>query len=56
MAYNPLMSEKLVTVVETNAFIAQAASIVTLDERSEIIDTIATNSTCGTLIPGTGGA
>lgn len=49
------MRTKLITVVETFAFLCQAQSIWTDDERSALVDYMARNPESGNVIPGTGG-
>lgn len=49
------MGSELVTVAETNAFIAQSKGIFTDEERQEVINVIASDPKCGDLIKGTGG-
>ena len=50
------MTEQVyITVVETRAFIEDAARCLQDDEREELITYIARNPTAGVLIPGTGG-
>lgn len=43
------------TVVETKPFTAQAADLLTDEEKAELIDALASDPAAGTLIPGTGG-
>ena len=45
----------LLTVVETNAYLAKAARILSAGERSEIVDTLASDPQCGDVVPGGGG-
>ncbi|MGE0667459.1 MAG: NadS family protein [Sphingomonadales bacterium] len=49
------MFTKLITVVETVAFLRQAQSIWTDDERAVLVDYLARHPESGDLIPGTGG-
>jgi hypothetical protein len=51
MAASPLQ-----TVVETPEFLAQARSLLTEQERSQLVDFLARNPTAGDLMQGTGGA
>ncbi len=49
------MYTKLITVVETVAFLRQAQSIWTEEERAALVDHMARNPESGDVIPGTGG-
>ena len=49
------MSDDLITIAETSAFIAQAKTVFSDDERHEVVNRIAADPTCGTLIQGSGG-
>ncbi|MGI6247757.1 MAG: addiction module toxin RelE [Pseudochelatococcus sp.] len=50
------MEVKLITVVETHAFLKLAATIWSDDERAELVDYVAArNPESGDLIPGMGG-
>ena len=49
------MKSDLITVVETNSFIADAKACMTNDERSGAIDMLAANPECGDIVPGGGG-
>lgn len=49
------MRTKLITVVETFAFLRQAQPIWTDDERAALVDYMARNPESGDVIPGTGG-
>lgn len=49
------METKLLTVVETPAFLRQAEKIWTVQERAALVDHIARNPESGVLIPDTGG-
>lgn len=49
------MARALITVVETTAFIAAAAHLLSEDERVGVIEMLARNPECGDVIPGTGG-
>jgi hypothetical protein len=55
MAYIGIMSWPLVTVVETDAFVARARSRMNDGERQAAIDMIATDPACGDVIIGGGG-
>ncbi len=50
------MASPLLTVVETQAYIRDAAKLLSQAERDEVIDLIAKNPECGDVIPGGGGA
>jgi len=43
------------TVVETSAYLAHAERLFTPEERTAVVDRVATDSECGVLIPGGGG-
>ncbi len=43
------------TVVETPSYLADAESLFSLDERKAIVDRLASDPTCGVVIPGGGG-
>ena len=45
----------LLGVVETWSYLAQAERLLSEDERSALVDTIALNPEAGVVIPGTGG-
>lgn len=45
----------LITVAETNAFIAQSKGVFTDDERREVVNMIASDPECGVVMAGTGG-
>ncbi len=49
------MTEPLLTVVETAPYLAEAKKIMTDEERSELVNMIAADPTCGDLIVGGGG-
>jgi hypothetical protein len=49
------MKSDLITVVETNSFIADAKACMNDEERAEAINMIAAHPECGDLIPGGGG-
>lgn len=49
------MKSPLITIVETAAFMSDAKSCMTDEERTESISMIAANPECGDLIPGGGG-
>lgn len=49
------MKPELITVVETNSFIADAKACMNDEERAEAINMIAAHPECGDLIPGGGG-
>lgn len=49
------MANDLITIAETNAFIAQAKAIFSDDIRHEVVNKIAADPRCGVLIQGTGG-
>jgi hypothetical protein len=49
------MQTKLLTVVETAAYLRQAEGIWTDEERAELVDYIARNPESGVVIPDTGG-
>lgn len=55
MAYIPAMAPRYVTIVETGAFAARAKSRMTDDERDAVINMIAADPTCGSIISGGGG-
>ena len=54
MTYNHIQ-DNLLTVVETNAYLAAAKGIISEGERAEIVDIIAREPTCGDVIRGGGG-
>jgi RelE toxin of RelEB toxin-antitoxin system len=43
------------TVVETPSYLADAERLFSLDERKAIVDRLASDPTCGVVIPGGGG-
>ena len=43
------------TVVETQSYLADAECLFSLDERKAIVDRLASDPTCGVVIPGGGG-
>jgi hypothetical protein len=43
------------TVVETQSYLADAERLFSLDERKAIVDRLASDPTCGVVIPGGGG-
>jgi hypothetical protein len=43
------------TVVETPSYLADAERLFSLDERMAIVDRLASDPTCGVVIPGGGG-
>ena len=43
------------TVVETPSYLADAERLFSLDERKAIVDRLASDPTCGVIIPGGGG-
>jgi hypothetical protein len=45
----------LVSVVETNVYLARATRLMSEGEREAVIDQVAANPTAGDLIPGSGG-
>lgn len=47
--------DRLVSVVETEGYLASAETLLGEEERSAIVTTIATDPTLGDLMPGTGG-
>lgn len=49
------MKSKLITIVETASFVADAKMCMNDEERTEAIDMIAADPECGDLIPGGGG-
>jgi len=49
------MKPKLIAVVETASFAADAKACMSNDERTEAINMIAANPECGDVIPGGGG-
>ena len=49
------MTDHLITIAETNAFITQAKALFTDDERHEVVNGIAADPKCGVLIQGSGG-
>jgi hypothetical protein len=49
------MAMTLVTVVETNAYLAKARPITTEEERTEIVTVLAANPALGALVPEGGG-
>ncbi|PCI40977.1 MAG: addiction module toxin RelE [Rhodospirillaceae bacterium] len=49
------MAKEKITVAETNAFIAQAKSVLSDEDRFEVINMIASNPKCGDVMKGTGG-
>ena len=49
------MEKPFLTVVETQAYLADAKKILTKDERAAVVDTIAADPTSGDLIVGSGG-
>ena len=50
------MATRLPTVVETPEFLTQARSLLSEQERSELVDFLARNPAAGDLMQGTGGA
>ena len=50
------MATRLHTVVETPEFLTQARSLLSEQERSELVDFLARNPAAGDLMQGTGGA
>ena len=46
------MSQKLITVVETSAYLAAAKDVFSDVERAEIVVTVATNPECGVALGG----
>jgi hypothetical protein len=50
-----VVSEPLVTVVETPEFIGRSATLMGDEERTALITYLAANPTAGDVIPGTGG-
>src|SRR5947208_15633155 len=50
------MTSPLQTVVETLEFLTRARRLLTEQERSELVDFLASNPTAGDLMQGTGGA
>jgi hypothetical protein len=55
MPHVSAMASPLLTVVETQAYIRDAAKLLSQAERDEVIDLIAKNPECGDVIPGGGG-
>lgn len=49
------MKQEMITVVETNSFIADAKACMNDEERATAIKMIAAHPECGDLIPGGGG-
>lgn len=49
------MSNKLITIAETQAYKAQAKSVLNEQDRQDVVDMIAADPTCGMLMQGTGG-
>ena len=49
------MTEKLITIAETQAYLAQAKGMLNAEDRQAVIDLIAADPKCGDLIQGTGG-
>lgn len=49
------MTDELITIAETKAFIAQAKAVFSDDVRQEMVNTIAADPKCGALIQSTGG-
>jgi mRNA-degrading endonuclease RelE of RelBE toxin-antitoxin system len=45
----------MLTVVEMPSYLAEAERLFSLDERGAIVDRLATDPTCGVIIPGSGG-
>ena len=45
----------LITVVETDAYLAKARKLLSTDERNDVVDLVANDPECGVLIKGTGG-
>jgi hypothetical protein len=43
------------TVVETAPYLSDAERIFTAEERGEILDAVASDPTCGVVVPGSGG-
>lgn len=43
------------TVVETPSYLAEAERLFSLDERKAIVDRLASDPTCGVVVPGGGG-
>lgn len=55
LPYNKHMSKPLLTIVETNAYLADAKGLLTDEERAVIAETIATDPERGDVIVGGGG-
>jgi hypothetical protein len=55
MAYNSVVSKRLITVGETPLFIRQASAVWSDEERVGFVNFIAENPDIGDLIPDTGG-
>ena len=49
------MNSKMITVVETVSFVANAKCCMSDDERIEAINMLAANPECGDIVPGGGG-
>jgi hypothetical protein len=49
------LNSPLLTVIETKAYLRDAAKLLSHTERDEVIDMIAKNPECGDVIPGGGG-
>jgi len=53
--HESMQSVRLITVVETRAYLARASRIMSEDERTAVVDLVAADPECGVLIKGTGG-
>ncbi|MEG3618175.1 type II toxin-antitoxin system RelE/ParE family toxin [Magnetovibrio sp. PR-2] len=49
------MTEKLITIAETQAYLSQAKGLLNDSDRQVVIDLIAADPTCGSLLQNTGG-
>ena len=56
LPHNRRVGKLLQTVVETPPYLAQAKGVLSEDDRSGIVDMIATDPTCGVVMEGSGGA
>ena len=50
-----MLMHALITVVETDAYLAKARKLLSSDERSAVVDLVANDPECGVLLKGTGG-
>ncbi len=55
MPHNELMVSRLITVVETTAYLAKSAKLLSDEERNDVVDELATDPELGDLIREGGG-